>query len=91
MQRPDVVSKRKGYVELEGDVYVGRPSPWGNPFAIGKDGSRRDVIEQYRQWIADRPELVRQLWDEAPWRLVCWCAPAACHADVLADLLADAD
>jgi len=25
-------------------VYIGRPSKWGNPFVIGRDGSRADVI-----------------------------------------------
>ena len=26
------------------DVYIGRPSKWGNPFKIGRDGSRQEVI-----------------------------------------------
>lgn len=30
-----------------GAVYIGRPSIWGNPFVIGKDGSRDDVIAKY--------------------------------------------
>jgi hypothetical protein len=33
------------------DVYVGRPSKWGNPFVIGRDGSREEVIAKYRAWI----------------------------------------
>ncbi|MDQ5843653.1 MAG: DUF4326 domain-containing protein [Thermoproteota archaeon] len=28
------------------DVYIGRPSKWGNPFKIGKDGSREEVIQR---------------------------------------------
>lgn len=31
-----------------GRVYIGRPSKWGNPFVIGRDGSREEVIEKYR-------------------------------------------
>ncbi len=34
--------KRKTY-----DVYIGRPGKWGNPFEIGKDGNRAEVIEKY--------------------------------------------
>lgn len=30
------------------DVYVGRGTKWGNPFEIGKDGTRLEVIEKYR-------------------------------------------
>ena len=32
-------------------VYVGRPSKWGNSFVIGRDGSRSEVIAKYRAWI----------------------------------------
>ena len=34
------------------DVYIGRPSKWGNPFVIGKDGTREQVIRKYRNWTA---------------------------------------
>jgi hypothetical protein len=30
-------------------VYVGRPSKWGNPFAIGRDGSR-DISPAFTFW-----------------------------------------
>jgi hypothetical protein len=30
------------------DVYVGRPSPFDNPFVIGRDGDRGTVIRKYR-------------------------------------------
>lgn len=33
------------------DVYIGRPSKWGNPFVIGKDGTREEVIAKYAEWI----------------------------------------
>lgn len=29
------------------DVYIGRGSPWGNPFVIGKDGDRKECIDKY--------------------------------------------
>ena len=67
-------------------VYIGRPSKWGNPFVIGRDGSRAEVIAKYRAWIVTQPALMNAL-DELRGRdLVCWCAPLACHGDVLIEL-----
>jgi hypothetical protein len=67
-------------------VYVGRPSKWGNPFVIGRDGSRADVIAKYRAWIVAQPDLMGALEELRGRDLVCWCTPLACHGDVLADL-----
>lgn len=36
-------------------VYIGHPSKWGNPFVIGRDGTRADVIGKYRAWIVAHP------------------------------------
>jgi hypothetical protein len=33
------------------DVYIGRPSKWGNPFVVGRDGNRLEVIKKYRLWL----------------------------------------
>jgi hypothetical protein len=69
------------------DVYIGRPSKWGNPFKIGKDGSREEEIQKYRQWILDNPTLIAQLATELKGKtLGCWCKPNTCHGDVLAEL-----
>jgi hypothetical protein len=69
-------------------VYIGRPSRWGNPFMLGGDGDRDTVIELYRQhlWEAIKAGRV-SLEDLAALdgqTLICWCAPQACHGDVLA-------
>jgi hypothetical protein len=81
-----------------GFVYVGRAaprlglaeSPFANPFRIGPDGGRTDVIQRYRSWILDRPDLLLRLHELRGRPLACWCAPEPCHADVLAPLV-DAD
>lgn len=67
------------------DVYIGRPSKWGNPFAIGPD-SRAVVIEKYRAWIVTQPELMAALDELRGKTLGCWCSPQACHGDVLVEL-----
>lgn len=40
------------------NVYVGRGSKWGNPFVIGRDGTRKEVIELYRQWLPTNHKLM---------------------------------
>ncbi len=68
------------------DVYIGRPSKWGNPFIIGKDGDRAEVVKKYREWILNQPELMASLPELTGMVLACWCAPLACHGDVLLEL-----
>lgn len=72
------------------DVYIGRPSRWGNPFSIGRDGTRAEVIAKYEAWIVTQPELLAALPDLAGKTLGCWCSPLACHGDVLARLADEA-
>jgi len=82
--------KRSNY-----DVYIGRGrcprtgevGRWGNPFRIGPDGDRQQVIAAYRRWLWDRicageVELGALIALHGK-RLGCWCAPEACHGEVL--------
>jgi hypothetical protein len=69
------------------DVYIGRPSPFGNPFAIGGAGDRPTVIAKYREWILTQPHLLKLLPTLRGKRLGCWCWPKACHGDVLVELI----
>jgi uncharacterized protein DUF4326 len=68
------------------DVYVGRPSKFGNPFVVGRDGTRAQVIEKYRQWIYSQRDLLKELPSLTGKTLGCWCKPKACHGDVLVEL-----
>jgi len=68
------------------DVYIGRPSKWGNPFSIGKDGTRGEVIEKYLEYILNNEELMDALPELKGKILGCWCAPAPCHGDILVGL-----
>lgn len=87
-------------------VYIGRAVPraklsksrYANPFIIGIDGDRDDVIRKFGRWLGGDPELVRENGEPPTLAdihrdlrgkaLACWCAPQPCHGDVLA-LLAD--
>lgn len=68
------------------DIYIGRPSKWGNPFIIGKDGTRKEVVDKYRQWILTQPHLINSLDELKNKILGCWCSPNECHRDVLIEL-----
>ncbi len=66
------------------DVYIGRPSAWGNPFVMGRDGSRSEVIAKYDAWLETQPELKARAKAELRGKvLACWCKPLACHGDTL--------
>ena len=69
------------------NTYIGRPSKWGNPFEIGRDGTREEVIRAYEEWIRTQPALLNDLVELRGKTLGCWCKPAACHGDVLVKLL----
>jgi hypothetical protein len=66
----------------------------GNPYTMPKHGTREEVIALYRQWLpvrlqADRAEAraLQALADRVrageKLLLICWCAPLACHGDVI--------
>jgi hypothetical protein len=61
---------------------------WGNPFLIGRDGGRAEVIAKYEAWLLDNPALLTRLPELAGLTLGCWCKPEPCHGDVLARLAA---
>lgn len=71
----------------EYDVLIDRTTKWGNPFVLDKgadDQERAHVIGLYARWIMDRPDLIEAAKTELRGKVLgCWCAPRACHGDVL--------
>lgn len=77
-------------------VYIGRGSPWGNPFthlplgrttAQARVASRERAIQEYERWILERPELMARLPELRDVILVCHCRPLPCHGDTLVKLV----
>ena len=76
-------------------VYIGRAngrrgfakSFWSNPFHLGYDGTRVEVIEKYRAYLMDQPNLLARLPELRGKVLGCFCAPLACHGDCLVELV----
>ncbi len=68
------------------DVYIGRPSKWGNPYshkdgtlAEFKVGSRKEVISKYEEYLLQNKTLMNDLTELKGKTLGCWCKPASCH------------
>lgn len=68
------------------DIYIGRGSKWGNPFEIGKHGTREEVIQKYKEWIVDQPQFA-DLEELRGKILGCFCYPLKCHGNVLIEFL----
>lgn len=74
------------------DIYVGRPSIYGNPFshregtvAKFRVATREEAITRYELWLLAQPALVALVKRELQGKVLgCWCAPEPCHAEVLA-------
>lgn len=100
-EAPKVWNKRKG-VPADA-VYVGRPTKWGNPWShlppaidlsVTIVPTREEAVEKYLLWITsddkDAIRLRQQAQTELKGKhLVCWCAPASCHADILLQIAND--
>jgi len=94
--KPTIVT-RVGASDAAGPyaVYIGRPRHnqpwrWGNPFAVGIDGTRQEVIDKFRDWVqSEDPRAQWMRWNIHRLKgktLVCFCKPSPCHGDILAKL-----
>lgn len=70
----------------EGVAYVGRPTPFGNPYSIGK-GTREACVKKYSEYLtrnlAIAPMAKKYLRGK---NLSCWCSPLPCHAELLMEV-----
>ena len=78
------------------DIYIGRPSKWGNPFSHKADtkasimvNSRDEAVYRYKEWIieGEGKYLLEDLHELKGKVLGCWCHPQLCHGDVLSELV----
>jgi hypothetical protein len=72
-------------------VPIDRTTIFGNPFKIGIDGCRQDVIGKHRVYFINRlakderfRKAVEALRNK---QLGCWCKPLLCHGDIIKDYL----
>jgi hypothetical protein len=74
--------KNQGY-----DVRIDRKTKWGNPYVVGRDGTREECIHKYDEWVQEQDHLMISLHELKGKRLGCWCHPHPCHGDVLVRLI----
>lgn len=69
-----------------GAVNIMRGTDFGNPFKVGEDGTRDEVVEKFRSYlwstIKAEPAFRKKVADLYG-RDICCCAPANCHGFVL--------
>lgn len=92
-----VVNKHHGHTVDDRTIYIGRPSLLGNPFTIEGKQTRTAVLKNYTRWlewkiemgnaevVAELDRIASLVLDDSglPVKLLCFCAPQACHGDVL--------
>lgn len=68
----------------EYDVFIGRPSKWGNPFKIGEGKyTREQALEKFDEWIVGQADLLDDIEELRGKILGCYCKPERCHGDTL--------
>jgi len=78
------------------DVLIDRTTRWGNPFRIRHNRTRERAIQEYRDWLEGDPDLIAHqgyppskaiIREKLSGKVLgCWCAPNACHGDVLLEV-----
>jgi hypothetical protein len=82
------LKRTKGWHLPPNTVVVSRPSKWGNPFKVGRDGTAKECVDRYAARIGILTNaIVQELRGK---NLACWCKlydekglRVPCHADVL--------
>ena len=70
------------------DVDIGRPSIWGNPYIIGRDGDRATVVAKYKEHFLGSFHLKQLATEKLKGKVLgCYCKPEACHGDVIVEFL----
>jgi hypothetical protein len=71
-------------------VYIGRPSPLGNPFIIGRDGSREQVVIKFKHFAVNNKDILRRILElKTDDILGCFCAPEDCHGYAIKEIWED--
>jgi len=85
------------------DVYIGRPSKWGNPYTHIDDketlaefivSNREEAINKYRDYLLNNQELMDSIMELDGKVLGCWCIkdssnpyPYVCHGQVIQEII----
>jgi hypothetical protein len=71
-------------------IKIDRSTIFGNPFRIGIDGNREEVIKKYEEWIMKDEQLIlrNKMKKELKGKILgCWCKPLPCHGDIIIKII----
>ena len=73
--------------------YIGRGSIFGNPFVIGKDGNRQQVIEKYEKYLVNNTIVLDAIYKLPKDAILgCFCVETSinfirknkrCHGEII--------
>ena len=82
---------RKGVVFIDNIRFPQNSSNFANPYKIGKDGTREEILVKYKNYIVNKLEnnmdLILELISLKGKNLGCWCYPEMCHGHILLELI----
>lgn len=82
---------RKGVVFIDNIRFPKNSSNFANPYKIGKDGTREEILLKYKNFIVNKlnndKDLVVELLLLKGKNLGCWCFPKSCHGNILLELI----
>ena len=92
------LKRTKDKIIQDCDIYIGRQcnmggwklpkSKWANPYTLKEYGSAEEVCKKYKEYILNKPELLKDLHELVGKRLGCWCkGKHMCHGDILVELI----
>lgn len=81
------LSRKKGFKLPEGAVKIDRSTKWGNPYIIGVDGTREEVVEKFRNDTLLIAANIRRNFAGVKY-VACWCKEnEICHGDVYCEIV----
>lgn len=83
VEEPQIWNRHNGNAPA-GAVYIGRGTPWGNPFKIETGVNRDMVCDSFEEYVQSKPDLIAKIKKELKGKhLLCSCAPKRCHGETL--------
>lgn len=83
-----VINGGKSAANGKTKIYIGRGTPFGNPFHLHSfNGDRIACLKEFKAYFYSNPYLMQKSKELLGKTLVCHCKPQLCHGDIIAEYL----